>query len=55
MIIEDECVANGAEDLDFEQAPESIPTTVSHERIEELSQLTSFISAHQKKLKTEKF
>ncbi|KAK9986962.1 hypothetical protein SO802_031913 [Lithocarpus litseifolius] len=48
MIIEDECDANAAEDLDFEQAPESINTTVSHEPIEELSQLTSFIAAHQK-------
>ncbi|XP_075640516.1 uncharacterized protein LOC142612289 [Castanea sativa] len=31
MIIEDERDANGAEDLDYEHVPESIPTTVSHE------------------------
>ena len=29
MIIEDERDANGAENLDYEQVPENIPTTVS--------------------------
>ena len=48
MIIEDERDANGAEDLDYEQVPESIPTTVSEERIEEFSQFTTFIAIHEK-------
>ena len=47
MIIEDEHDANGAEDFDYEQVPESIPTTVSHEPIEEFSQFTTFIVAHE--------
>ena len=41
MIIEDERDANGAEDLDYEQVPESIPTTVSHESTEEFSQFAT--------------
>nr|XP_023884048.1 uncharacterized protein LOC111996320 [Quercus suber] len=48
MIIEDERDANGAEDFDYEQVPESIPTTVSHERTEEFSQFAAFIAAHEK-------
>ena len=48
MIIEDECDANGAEDLDYEQVPESIPTTVSQEPTEEFSQFTTFIAIHEK-------
>nr|XP_023874274.1 uncharacterized protein LOC111986818 [Quercus suber] len=46
MIIEDERDVNGAEDFDYEQVPESIPTTVSHERTEEFSQFAAFIAAH---------
>jgi len=48
MIIEDECDANGAEDLDYEQVPESIPTTVFQEPTEEFSQFTTFIAVHEK-------
>ncbi|XP_050258770.1 uncharacterized protein LOC126703730 [Quercus robur] len=48
MIIENERDANGAEDFDCEQVPESIPTTVSHEPTEEFSQFTTFIVAHEK-------
>ncbi|KAL0004725.1 hypothetical protein SO802_012286 [Lithocarpus litseifolius] len=48
MITEDERDANGAKDLDYEQVPESIPTTVPHEPIEEFSQFTVFIAAHEK-------
>ena len=48
MIIEDERDTNGAEDFDYEQVPESIPITVSHEPIEEFSQFTVFIAAHEK-------
>lgn len=48
MIIEFECDANGAEDFDYEQVPESIPTIVSHEPIEEFSQFSAFIAAHEK-------
>ena len=48
MIIEDECDANGAEDFDYEQVLESIPTTVSHKPTEEFSQFTAFIVTHEK-------
>ena len=48
MIIEDDRDANGAEDFDYEQVPESIPTTVFEERIEEFSQFTTFIAIHEK-------
>ena len=48
MIIENEHDENGAKDFDYEQILESIPTTMSHEPIEEFSQFTSFIVAHQK-------
>ena len=48
MIIEDERDANGAEYFDYEQMPESIPTTVSHEPTEEFSQFTAFIATHEK-------
>ncbi|KAK9994233.1 hypothetical protein SO802_023936 [Lithocarpus litseifolius] len=44
----DERDANGAEDFDYEQVPESIPTTVSHEPTKEFSQFTVFIAAHEK-------
>ncbi|KAL0002365.1 hypothetical protein SO802_016146 [Lithocarpus litseifolius] len=47
MIIEDERDANGAEDFDYEQVPESIPTTVSHDLTEEFSQFAEFIVAHE--------
>ena len=53
MIIEDECDTNGAEDFDYEQLPESIPTTVSQEPTEEFSQFTTFIAAHEKIRDTE--
>ncbi|XP_030944966.1 uncharacterized protein LOC115969446 [Quercus lobata] len=53
MIIEDERDTNGAEDFDYEQLPESIPTTVSHEPAEEFSQFTAFIAAHEKIRDTE--
>ena len=45
MIIEDERDANGAKDFDYEQVPESIHTTVSHEPTEEFSQFMAFITA----------
>ena len=48
MIIEDKRYTNGAEDFDYEQVPESIPITVSHEPIEEFNQFTAFIAAHEK-------
>lgn len=48
MIIEDERDANRAEDFDYEQVPESIPITVSHEHTEEFSQFAAFIAAHEK-------
>ena len=48
MIIEDERDANGAENLDYEQVPENIPTTVSQEPTEEFSQFTTFIAVHEK-------
>ncbi|KAK9999556.1 hypothetical protein SO802_019159 [Lithocarpus litseifolius] len=48
MIIEDERDANEAEDLDYEQVPESIPKTVSHEPTEKFSQFAVFIAAHEK-------
>ena len=47
MIIDDDRDADGAEDFDYEQVPESIPITVSHEPIEEFSQFTAFIVAHE--------
>ncbi|XP_065631858.1 uncharacterized protein LOC112025874 [Quercus suber] len=37
MVIEDERDTNGAEDYDYEQVPESIPTIVSHKPAEEFS------------------
>ena len=48
MIIEDKRYTNGAEDFDYEQVPESIPITVSHEPIEEFNQFKAFIAAHEK-------
>ena len=48
MIIEDDHDSNRAEDFDYEQVPESIPITVSLEPIEEFSQFTVFIVAHEK-------
>ena len=48
MIIEDEYDANGVEDFDYEQVPESIPTTVSHKPTEEFSQFAAFIATHEK-------
>ena len=48
LIIEDERDVNGAEDLDYEQVPESIPITVSQEPTEEFSQFVAFIAAHEK-------
>ena len=51
MIIEDERDANGAEYFDYEQMPESIPTTVSHEPTEGFSQFAVFIAAHEKNKK----
>ena len=48
MIIEDERDANRAEDFDYEQVLESILIIVSHESIEEFSQFTTFIAAHEK-------
>ena len=48
MIIEFECDANGVEDFDYEQVPESIPTIVSHKPTKEFSQFSVFIAAHEK-------
>ena len=48
MIIEDEHDANEAEDFDYEQVPESIPTTMSHKPTEEFNQFTAFIVTHEK-------
>ncbi|KAK9999551.1 hypothetical protein SO802_019154 [Lithocarpus litseifolius] len=47
MIIEDECDANGVEDFDYEQVPESVHIIVSHEPTEEFSQFTAFIAAYE--------
>ena len=48
MIIEDEHDVNRAEDFDYEQVLKSIPITMSHDPIEEFSQFTAFIVAHEK-------